>query len=330
MILKPYQLSDTKSKNSSFFLFYGQNEGHKNEAIQKILDMGFAKNIFRYEEDEILNNYNNFIKELSNKSFFEEKKIIIISRASEKIYSLIIDVVDKNIEDVKIIINSKPLDKKSKLRSNFEKEKNLVCVAFYDDNNATLANLANKFFFENKIPISREVLNHLVERCRGDRINLKNEISKIETFLKGKKKISVDEILKLTNLAENYSFSELADACLSKNKKKTLLIINENNFSSEDCVAIIRIFLTKAKRIFALKNMERGNMSIDECLSNYKPPIFWKDKEIVKQQINNWSLEKIHKLIIFINDLELLIKKNSLISVNLLNDFILNQIETNN
>ena len=150
MILKPYQLSDTKSKNSSFFLFYGQNEGHKNEAIQKILDMGFAKNIFRYEEDEILNNYNNFIKELSNKSFFEEKKIIIISRASEKIYSLIIDVVDKNIEDVKIIINSKPLDKKSKLRSNFEKEKNLVCVAFYDDNNATLANFANKFFLKIK------------------------------------------------------------------------------------------------------------------------------------------------------------------------------------
>ena len=330
MILKPYQLSDTKSKNSSFFLFYGQNEGHKNEAIQKILDMGFAKNIFRYEEDEILNNYNNFIKELSNKSFFEEKKIIIISRASEKIYSLIIDVVDKNIEDVKIIINSKPLDKKSKLRSNFEKNKNLVCTAFYNDDNTTLANLANRFFLERKIPISREILNLLVERCRGDRINLKNEISKIESFLKDKKKISTNEILKLTNLAENYSFSELADACLSKNKKKTLLIINENNFSSEDCVTIIRIFLAKAKRIFALKTMENENKNIDECLSNYKPPIFWKEKEIVRQQINNWSIEKISNLIVFINDLELLIKKNSLISVNLLNDFILNQVETSN
>ena len=330
MILKPYQLSNISGKNSNFFLFYGQNEGHKNEAIHQILNMGFTKNIFRYEEDEIFKNYNNFISEISNKSFFEEKKIIIISRVSEKIYSLIDDVMNKNIEDAKIILNSKPLDKKSKLRSNFEKEKNLVCVAFYDDNNTTLTNLANKFFLENKVPISREVLNHLVERCRGDRINLKNEISKIEAFLKGKGKISVDEILKLTNLAENYSFSELADACLSKNKKKTLLIINENNFSSEDCVAIIRIFLAKAKRIFALKTMESENMSVDECLSNYKPPIFWKDKEIVRQQINNWSLEKIYNLIIFINDLELLIKKNSLISVNLLNDFILSQVETNN
>ena len=226
MILKPYQLSNTNKINSNFFLFYGKNEGHKDEAIQQILKKGFTNNIFRYEEDEIFNNYENFINEISNKSFFEDKKIIIISRASEKINSLINDIIDKNIEDIKIIINSKPLEKKSKLRSNFEKKKDLVCIAFYDDDNITLANIASRFFLENKISISREVLNHLVERCRGDRINLKNEISKIEAFLRGKKKISVDQILKLTNLAENYSFSELVDACLSKNKKKTLLIIN--------------------------------------------------------------------------------------------------------
>ncbi|MFL2878596.1 MAG: DNA polymerase III subunit delta [Candidatus Pelagibacter sp.] len=223
MILKPYQLSSTNKINSNFFLFYGQNEGHKNEAIEQILKTGFEKNIFRYEEDEIFNNYSNFITELLNKSFFGDKKIIIISRTSEKIYTLIDDIIDKNIEDIKIIINSKPLDKKSKLRSNFEKKKNLICIAFYNDDNTTLANLANKFFLENKIPISREILNLLVERCRGDRINLKNEMSKIESFLKDKKKISVDEILRLTNLAENYSFSELADACLGKNKKKNLI-----------------------------------------------------------------------------------------------------------
>ena len=121
-----------------------------------------------------------------------------------------------------------------------------------------------------------------------------------------KKKISVDEILKLTNLAENYSFSELADACLSNNKNKTLLIINENNFSSEDCVAIVRIFLNKAKRIFALKKMEKENKSIEECLTSYKPPIFWKDKEVVRKQIKHWSLERIQKLIFFVNELELL------------------------
>ena len=330
MILKPFQLSNLKDSKLNYFLLYGQNEGQKTEVIQQILDKGFTKNIFRYEEDEIFNTYDNFIEEISNKSFFEDKKIIIVSRATEKIYSLIEDMRDKDIKDIKIIINSKTLDKKSKLRSNFEKNKDLICVPFYNDDNTVLANIASKFFSKNKIPISREVINLLIERCRGDRINLNNEISKIEAFTVNKKKISSDEILKLTNLAENYSFSELADACLSNNRKKTLLIINENNFSSEDCVAIIRTFLNKAKRIYALKIMEKENKNIDQCLSNYKPAIFWKDKEVVRQQINYFGLQRIQGLIIFLNNLELLVKKNSLISVNLLNDFILSQVTINN
>ena len=330
MILKPYQLSNLTEDKFSFFLLYGQNEGQKNDATLQILKSGNNENVYRYDEDELLNNYVNFVSEISNKSFFEDKKIVIISRVTEKILNLVKDVKEREIEDIRIIINSKQLDKKSKLRLYFEKEKNLVCIAFYNDDNTTLVNIAGKFFAKNKILISREMLNLLVERCRGDRINLNNELSKIESFMIGKNKISTDEILSLTNLAENYSFSELADSCLSNNKKKTLLIINENNFSSDDCVAIIRIFLSKAKRIFALKKMEKVNKSVDECLTSYRPPIFWKDKEVVRQQIKYWSLESIQRLIISFNDLELLIKKNTSISVNLLNNFILDQVRTNN
>ena len=330
MILKLYQLSNLKEDKFNFFLFYGQNEGQKNDAILQILKSENNENVYRYDEDELLNNYVNFVSEISNKSFFEDKKIIIISRVTDKILSLVKDIKKREIDDIKIIINSKQLDRKSKLRSNFEKEKDLVCIAFYNDENTTLANIAEKFFAKNKIPISREMLNLLVERCRGDRINLRNELSKIESYMIGKNKISIDEIVNLTNLAENYSFSELADSCLSNNKKKTLLIINENNFSPEDCVAIVRILLSKAKRIFALKTMEKENKNIDECIISYRPPIFWKDREVVKKQIKYWSLESIEKLIISFNDLELLIKKNTSISVNLLNNFILDQVRINN
>ena len=76
MILKPYQFSNLKHANLNFYLLYGQNEGQKYEVIQKILDTGYTENIHRYEEDEIFNNYDNFINELLNKSFFEDKKIM--------------------------------------------------------------------------------------------------------------------------------------------------------------------------------------------------------------------------------------------------------------
>ncbi len=330
MILKHYQLSNINNIKSNYYLFYGENEGLKTEAINIIKKSGFTKNVYRYDESEILNNYDNFLNEITNKSFFEENKLIIISRVSEKIYTLIDEIRNAEIDDVKIIMNSGKLDKKSKLRQNFEKQKDLVCIAFYEDDNKTLANLAYKFFQDKKISISREITNLLVERCRGDRNNLKNELSKIELFLKDKKNITQEQLLNLTNLAENYSFSELVDACLSKNVNKTVRIINENNFSSEDCVSIVRIFLAKSKRLLLLKQMNNENNNLEKNISDFKPPIFWKDKEIVRQQFKHWSLESIENLIFFINDIELILKKNNINSVNLLNDFILSQVKVSN
>lgn len=330
MILKHFQLSNINKIKSNCYLFYGENEGLKSEAIDIIKKSGFTKNFYRYEESEILNNYDNFLNEITNKSFFEENKLIIISRVSEKIYTLIDEIKNAEIDDVKIIINSGKLDKKSKLRQNFEKKKDLICVAFYEDDNKTLANLAYKFFQDKKISISREIINLLVERCRGDRNNLKNELYKIELFLKDKRNITQDQLLSLTNLAENYSFSELVDACLSKNINKTVRIINENNFSSEDCVSIVRTFLAKSKRLLILKKMNNENNNLEKNISDFKPPIFWKDKEIVKQQFKHWTLESIENLIFFINDIELILKKNNINSVNLLNDFILSQVKVSN
>ena len=194
-----------------------------------------------------------------------------------------------------------------------------------------MSNIANTYFKEKKIPISQETINILVARSRGDRLNLNNEIIKIENFTKNKKKINIDDILKLTNLAENYSVNELVDSCLSKNSKKTINILNENNYSTDDCILIIKTFLIKAKRLNKLKSQTKENKNIDQLITSFKPPIFWKDKEIVKEQIKNWTLKKVENLIYKINEIELLIKKNSSNSINILFDFIITQSnKTNN
>ena len=161
--------------------------------------------------------------------------------------------------------------------------------------------------------------------CCCFRRNLNNELEKINNYSKFGKKISTEDILKLTNLSENYNVSELTNNCLAKNIKKTAHILNENNFNSEDCILIIRTLLIKAKRVLKLREEAQDNKNIEQVITSFKPPIFWKDKDIVKQQINNWSLEKIKKMITNINNTELLIKKNSINSLNILSDFILTQ-----
>ena len=260
-----------------------------------------------------------------SKSFFEKEKLIIINRATDKITDLIEEIIEKNISGLVLVLNSNILVKKSKLRNLFEKNKNTICVPFYEDNNQTLSAIASLFFREKNISISNQMINFITARSRGDRQNLNNELTKIENFAINQKKINLEDIVKLTNLAENYNVSELIDSCLSKNKKKTIHILNENNYSLEDCILIIRSLLIKSKRLIVLCKQTAVSKNIETVISSFKPPIFWKDKEIVKQQVRSWSYENAEKLTYEINEIELLIKRHSNSSVNILSDFIIKQ-----
>tara|TARA_Y100000741_G_scaffold336549_1_gene295214 strand:+ start:497 stop:1486 length:990 start_codon:yes stop_codon:yes gene_type:complete len=329
MILKVQDLDKVINKNN-LFLLYGVNEGFKNEILEKLFKPIFGKNIFKYNEKEIFSNIDNFYDRILSKSFFEENKLIIIKDATEKIKNEIEILREKNLEDIKIVLISNVLEKKSKLRVFFEKEKDLICVAFYSDNNQTLNTISKSFFSKRKISISQESINLIINRANGDRKNLTNELEKIGNYLEYKKSISVEEIYSLTNLSENYSINELVDNCLAKNKQKTIYILNENNFSLEDAIIIIRTFLIKSKRLLQLSKSFETNKNLDKTILNYKPPIFWKDKELIKLQVKNWSLDKTYNLINEISTIELNIKKNSLNSLNILFDFILNTSRTNN
>ena len=322
MIIKSYN-ADNLKLNNNFFLFYGKNEGLKKQIINNLLKN--KKEISSYDEREILESSNSFIENTLTKSLFENEKIILIKRGTDKIFKIIEEISEKKIEDLIIIINSENLDKKSKLRAFFEKSKKYICIAVFPDNNQTLAQLTLNFFKQKKILISQQNINFIVNKCNGDRDILENELKKIEHFSKNKKEITFDDLMKLINLSENHGISELIDNCLAKNQKKTLNILNENIFTSEDCILIIRTFLNKSKRILKLCNEFENNKNIETTISSAKPPIFWKDKEIVKQQIYKWKPEKIKKLIYELFEIELIVKKNINNSVNLVTDFILDK-----
>ena len=321
MILKSFELNKI-SKDAIFHLIYGSNEGLKTECINEILKKNNAR-VFNYDEIQIEDQEESFYENILSGSLFESSKIILINRASDKIYNVIYDLIERNISNTKIIINAYTLDTKSKLRSLFEKNKDLICIPTYPDNNDTLSRLAITLFREENISISQQNVNLIVEKCNGDRKNLKNEFEKIKNFVKNKKKISNKEILKIINLAENYKLSELIDNCLTKDKKKIINILNDNNYSAEESITILRTFLFKAKRILKLATELQRNHDINKTVNSARPPIFWKDKEVVKVQLIKWKPKEIKELIKNINNVELEIKKNYNNSILIVTDFIL-------
>ena len=324
MIIKTFQLNSSKLLNS-FILFYGNNDGYKNDIIEQLILKDFDGEILKYDEYEVLINKEDFISNLKNSSLFEERKIIFINRITDKFFKLISDIISCSLKDVMVILNSETLEKKSKIRQLFEKDKKLICVPFYEDDNKTLQVLANNFFKKEKIKISQENINLLVDRAKGDRKNLNNELSKLKNLSLTKKNIGYEDLLKLTNLAENYSVFELAENYLAKNIKKVSNILNENNYTNEDCILILRTILNRSKRLLILKqNQQTNDLSVDLTISSFKPPIFWKEKEIVKRQINLWTAKEIKLMIYKINNLEILIKKNTNNSINIISDFVFN------
>ena len=323
MIIKSYEINKIDLFKNKIILFYGENNGLKKEKILEIINLQKEKVLCSYEEKEILDKSEILFNNILSKSLFDENKIVTIKRATDKFLKIIEEINENEMEGISIIINSDNLEKKSKLRSFFEKSKKFICIPCYPDNQQTLIKLAHSFFNKKNIKISSAMLNGIVNKCKNDRENLYNELEKIELYAKNGKKITENNISKLVNLTENHELSNLVDNFLAKNVNKTISILNENNFNDEDCIIITKIFLNKSKKILNLSEEFKKNNNIDLTISSAKPPIFWKDKEIVKQQIYNWSPENIKKLIYEIFEIELHIKKNFNNSIKLITNFIL-------
>lgn len=325
MIIKFFELKKKNLKDNNFFLLYGNNSGLIEETLNTTIKPLSGNNIFTYDESEIIKNSENFIENISNKSFFDNEKLIIVKRATDKIIKITEEIITKEIEDVILVLVSGILEKKSKLRTFFEKNKNTICIPFYEDNQQSLNLLVQNFLKQKKIALSQQNINLILERCRGDRINLYNELDKIESFLINKQNVDTDEVLKLTNLSENISFNELIDNALAKNQKKTLYILNENNFAPEDSVLILRLFSGRLKRLHKIQSQVKIKNNVEEAISGYRPPVFWKEKDVLKKQIKIWSYEQIEDLIYETNSVELLVKKNPSISTNIVTNFLLEQ-----
>ena len=187
MIIKSFELDKVKIKNI-YFLFYGENQGLKNEVIKNKFQIKYKESTYNYDENEVLINKENFFNNILSKSFFEKEKLIIINRVTDKILDIAEELIEKKIGDLVVILNANILEKKSKIRSLFEKNKETTCVAFYEDNNQTLSIIVNNFFRSNKIPVSQQAINLIVQRARGDRLNLSNELQKIKSYTSVKKK----------------------------------------------------------------------------------------------------------------------------------------------
>ena len=320
MIIKSYEIQKNKSNFSkfNFFLLYGENQGLKKD-IRKLIKTALEQKdsnaeILTIYEDEILKNEENFYNFFYSGSLFNDKKIITIHEATDKIIKKISDVYEKCAKNVFLIIFSESLEKKSKLRNFFEKNKKTICIPCYLDSEKDLRVIAQLEFKKNNIMVSQEIINLLIEKSNSDRNNLRNEIEKIHSYSLNKKKLEINDIKSLINFSGDYKSNVFINECLCGNIKQYKKILSELYADTFNQIFLLRILSNKTQRLLKIKTEENKSNNMDSLINATKPAIFWQEKPLVKKQLSIWNLNDLKKIIIEINNTELLCKKNPKIS----------------
>ena len=316
MIIKSYLLEQNleQLKQFSIYLFYGENQGLKNEFKEKIKKFE-NKEILNLFQEEIIKNKNLLFNEIKNTSLFNQKKIILINEADNKIVE-IIEEIKEIIKEEKIYIFSNNLDKKSKLRNFFEKDKKLGLVACYPDNEITIRKIIiNRL--KNFGNLTNDIINTIIQATDNDRNKVKNEIEKIISCFSDKK-IDQSKLISLLNLKTNEDFDKLKDEVFKGNKKEANILLSSTVFDSSYSVYYLNIInqrINKLKEIIKLKN---ENNNIETLVNNLRPPIFWKDKPVIIHQAKKWTEKKLNAALKNSYNVELKIKSNSFINKELL------------
>ena len=326
MLIKSYEILKKDLNFLNSFLIYGENTGLKQDIVKSVIELKEKKNIkykqFKFEEEEIIKNQNDFFNLIFSGSLFDKKKVIFVNRTTDRLFNLISEISKKDIKDILIFFEADQLEKKSKIRNLFEKDNNLVCIACYQDNNFDLIKIINDEIKQTKIKLSTESINLLIERASGDRNNLRNEVNKLKSFALDKQMVSYDQVKELTNMVGNYQNDYIVNICLNGDKKKLNKILRENNFSFEDFLILLKIFSKKIHRLLKIKIFNRLEKNLDQIFNQIKPPIFWKEKEDVKKQVRLWNEKKLNLIIKKINEIELNCKKNHELATNITLDFL--------
>jgi len=292
MILKSFLVEKNLSIIDRYFLslFYGENIGLKDEIKKKIKEKYKNYEKVNFNQDEILKN-RALEEQVYNVSLFSENKIIFINEVSDKIKKKIIEISENPQKNIKIFLFAQNLERKSTLRSHFEKNKTTSIIPCYQDNHRTLTEYFRKKL-EGFSGINQEIINLLIDNSGFDRKVLGNEIDKIKSLFLDKK-IKLEKLENLINNTYNLDFDKLKDSCFDGNKEKLNQNLGNIILQNEDAYFYLSSLNLRIEKLLKLQKQYQIEKNMDIAIENMKPKIFWKDKPVFVRQIEKWNLKKL-------------------------------------
>ncbi len=309
MIVKSFELEKNIKIISKFrlILIYGENIGLKDSLKKEIIKLNKKAEIINLYQEDFAKNKKVLINEIENISLFVEEKLIFINQANEKNLD---NIEDLKVNDLtlKIFLFADILDKKSKLRSHFEKNNNLAIIPCYNDTEITLRKLI-QYELKDFKNLNSNIINMIITYSNLNRKTVINNLEKIKTYFENKI-ITEKELDTLLNIDKNELFENIRDAALEGNKHKLNGLLGNFVFSHEDAHMYLNTINYRLLRLIEIhkKSKEEG---FDVAINNIRPPIFWKDKPIYQKLLKTWDLSRVLEAVNYLSKIDNCIKKNS-------------------
>ena len=311
MILKSYIVEQNINILSTYkaVLLYGENNGIKEDIKNEVKKRNGDIKVINFFQEDLIKARDVLCHEVNNRSLFQDRKILFLHEITDKLFETISECLSNISDETKIFIFANLLDKKSKIRSFFEKEKTLGAIACYQDNERTLSEYI-RFKLKNITGLSQEIINLIINNSNMDRKIISAEILKVQTYF-GAQKLNKNKIKEILNVKTNIKFEQIRDATLMGNKSLVNSLIGEMDIVKEDTYFYLNQMNLRVNKLLEVKqinvNLKDLNLAIDEI----KPKIFWKDKPIYLEQLKKINLNKLQQILEEIGNAEITLKKNS-------------------
>ena len=321
MIIKSFSIDYEKLFNLyKVTLIYGENYHLKNEIAIKLTDI-FKNNAYKItfiKQEDLLKNIQIFDDYLNQDSLFEENEILIIKDTTDKLLNYIeIEKIEK-----KIILLSENLQKKSKIRNIVEKNNTCACIACYEDDEKTLKNILRQGMNEIGIKITNDNLEQLFSINKLNRNDINSGIEKLKLITK-EKKLTNEMMASLFNTTSSFDVFQISNVLLSLNIKELKKILSNFYHFSFNFNEILGPLKYKINKLISIYEFDIDEKKISSLIDKFKPPIFWKEKNVIQTQMSKWTKQELIVLLEKINQIEIMCKTNYEISETIFNKFLL-------
>jgi DNA polymerase-3 subunit delta len=323
MIVKSFSANFKELLKKNFTLLYGENISLIFEIEQKIIKEAKNNNglvVKKYQEEYFLQNKDVFEQFINSESLFGDQELVIISESTDKILE-IFDNTIASTNNKKIIFLSSLLTKRSKLRNLAETETDFNCIACYDDTPVQLQSILLQKLKDNKISVSREFLNSIFEVNSLNRQDINDAITKIQ-LIQSTSNIKEENLKNIFYSSSHNDNFEIINFCLLGDKKNINKVLSNIYIQGINFNEILAALKYKVNKLIEISVSNTSDLNVNQLVENYKPPIFWKEKNMVKEQLRRWTNGELNKLMEIIYETEINCKKNYEISNTILQQFI--------